>query len=769
MKKSNLFFNKTNIDNIHTEDYCFYLCEDALSKHSSMEFGDLYNLVSSFYIDSKINFSAFKNLISKNFRMKRTRVFPNNNLYFDDNVLIKVEDKINTINSDNDEIEISYFVSNPLLLNKLDKYNIRYVKDIKKTDAKTLLNGFGVPIILFETLEKIQLPYIDYCRSYVQAAIAGVLDERTSQILLERNGYFLDNQKTLEEVGNLFGITRERIRQIEKKGLEKLELVSQNVSVEINYIFKKLFESFDYEFVSSDYLLNYLDNKALFESFMLILNSGAVNYVYDTKYCLIYNSNLYKIEDVIKIILNKFDDFIPAEIYDSCSKLEKIVINQNYSLLRNKDIYKKKSLSLSALAAEIIAEAFPNGYRYYNENDYELFKKKYKEKFGDESEALSFVSLRGLLARGEFCQIDRGKVIARRLAVKIDDKLIAEILNYISSFEDVAYYTSVYEKFKKQLIGYGVLNRYYLKGIIDPYLPKEYITKRDYISTGEEFISSNESINKEIEKYKGAFSIEDLKNKYPGVKDYVFQFAITDRNDVVWLSGRSFILIKNIAVSDELKNTLIEELEYLFGYLDSKFVSSGKLFTRMMIMHEDLMNTISIINNKHRLISLVNIILNDNYTVIREYITKGNSNEDITAYSLIEDYISDKKQFTSGDIKDYCEKMSIRGLYSFQDFMIDNSDCFIQIEKDKCVKKEYVVLNENQLESIKKEIDYYLNSFGDIYTEKYNSYSRFPVLNFVWNKYLLVGVIRCYFDDIYEIEYTENISTKTDYIIRRIK
>jgi RNA polymerase primary sigma factor len=50
------------------------------------------------------------------------------------------------------------------------------------------------------------------------------LKPREAKVLIERYGLYDGRAKTLEEVGRLFGVTRERIRQIEAKSLKRLRL-----------------------------------------------------------------------------------------------------------------------------------------------------------------------------------------------------------------------------------------------------------------------------------------------------------------------------------------------------------------------------------------------------------------------------------------------------------------------------------------------------------------------------------------------------------------
>ncbi len=53
-------------------------------------------------------------------------------------------------------------------------------------------------------------------------AVLATLTERESAVLTQRYGLADDTPRTLEEIGRNFGVTRERIRQIEAKGMHKL-------------------------------------------------------------------------------------------------------------------------------------------------------------------------------------------------------------------------------------------------------------------------------------------------------------------------------------------------------------------------------------------------------------------------------------------------------------------------------------------------------------------------------------------------------------------
>ncbi len=74
--------------------------------------------------------------------------------------------------------------------------------------------------------EKQPSPYTETSEEMLKESIDDVLDSlspREAEVLVLRFGLKGEDPKTLEEVGKIFGVTRERIRQIEAKAIRKLK------------------------------------------------------------------------------------------------------------------------------------------------------------------------------------------------------------------------------------------------------------------------------------------------------------------------------------------------------------------------------------------------------------------------------------------------------------------------------------------------------------------------------------------------------------------
>ena len=84
------------------------------------------------------------------------------------------------------------------------------------TDPLELLSKEQFPVLLSTALEK------------------GTLTDRHKKIIILRYGLDGENPKSLQKVADLFGLSRERIRQIEREALRKLK---QSKELQLGYAF----------------------------------------------------------------------------------------------------------------------------------------------------------------------------------------------------------------------------------------------------------------------------------------------------------------------------------------------------------------------------------------------------------------------------------------------------------------------------------------------------------------------------------------------------
>ncbi len=116
--------------------------------------------------------------------------------------------------------EMGLDVSKIHIIKKIDQDTISLEKPIGDDDDKSTLGEFIAD-------DKILSPDQDSSRRILSDQIKEILDDlslKERKILEMRHGLVDGIMHTLEEVGSEFGVTRERIRQIEAKALEKIRV-----------------------------------------------------------------------------------------------------------------------------------------------------------------------------------------------------------------------------------------------------------------------------------------------------------------------------------------------------------------------------------------------------------------------------------------------------------------------------------------------------------------------------------------------------------------
>ena len=417
-----------------------------------------------------------------------------------------------------------------------------------------------------------------------------------------------------------------------------------------------------------------------------------------------------------------------------------------------------------------IKENFDSGYNIGSEEDYNRLINILTEKYGD-IEIPSMHSIQAMIDRDDFVQINRGTYKAKEYAVNLSEKLVEEITDYIIKNSPIVPYSLIFEKFKQTLEKIGIDNRFYLKGVIDDKLPKEFNTTRDFINTNSnEELTLYDVMPKIFKEFDNEFTMEDIKQKMPGLNEYNYENYVRaeEENGLIRISPKTYIYIDKLNITQETKEELKQYIDNLFEKMESKILTAQKIYANLSIMNRELLNKLHITARfgDFELFSIIKNLFKEDYYYSRPVISKE-ENFTTSSYLLIKEYVRKMDKFNYNDIKNYIYKMHIGGIWSYINFMEDLSDEYVQINKDSMMKIEKFEISEDKLERIKEFIDLLLKG-KEFRTDNFDGYFMLPKLNKPWNKYLLIGIIRSYFKDEYEIENTTKFYDTTEFIVRRI-
>lgn len=574
-------------------------------------------------------------------------------------------------------------------------------------------------------------------------------------------------KSTLEEIGNELNLTRERVRQIERRATQKMVYSFQKEHKLIYYFYKDINKE-NKDYITIEDLLNYVEDEKLTRYLVIIINSNMTDLRYNSDIGIIYNNKEITIEEIIKEAEEQLKDIITIKEVNSFDVVKQYLIEENYKLYQN-TVYKKKGVSPSYIYLNEIKENFINGYDTGSEQDYTRLVKIIQEKYGI-IELSSIRSVYGMIERSDFVQIDKGRYKAKEYSAVIPERLLDEIINFIIKNSPVVAYIYVYENFKKQLNELGINNRFYLKGCIDDKLPSEFSTNRDFINTNsEETISFYDKMREIFKSFKGSFTIDDVKEKMPGLKQYTYESYAKEEeeNGLIQMGRGSYIFIDKLQIIDKTKQELKEYIDDLFEKLETNVLSAKKIYSSLSIMNKELLNKLNITARfgDFELFSIIQNIFNDDYFFSRPLIGKE-ENFITTSYMILKEFALRQISFNYSDIKDYIYKMNLAGISSYTKFMDELSDEYVQINIDSMIRKEELHINQEQLNKIEEFMDLVLKS-NELKTAEFDGYYFLPKISRVWNKYLLVGIIKTFFKEKYEVKNTTKFYDTTDFIIRR--
>lgn len=691
-----------------------------------------------------------------------------------DYYLAKIEAAIGNIGTENSELSCSAFISNESVQKLLGAYGILTAADFAKVNPKIALILSCIDLDgTIAGIESLAEGYSSKMSDAINEAISNALKDRTYDVLLRRYGHFTGKEDTLEELGSEYGLTRERVRQIESKGKRKLSSYVLDVRSEVEGYFDLLIKSDGASYKRVKELLNASEDQDTVYHACLLLEPANINYRYDGKYHLVYDSDVITIDDIEKQIIDEYGKLFAVSRYDAASEFEKEVIDNNYALSgRQHNLYRLRRYNQSDFLIDLIAELFPDGYRQYNEDDYSMLAEEYANRLGDDVEVPSIAAVRGIVGRDVFCQIDKGTYKFRRECAEIPVELFNDIFDFIVDHLPAVDYVTIYENFEHELNKLGINNYHYMKGVIDYSLPDDLTTKRNYITETDNRVSAVEARLAFMRSFPGAFTMDDLQEKYPGVQPYVFQFLCYDevKNGLVQIGRKRFIYSDKLNISDSHIAKIREVIEDLFKNTDTRILSSRKVYAKIKLSYPDLLEDLPFIEDQFSMFSVIKYLYANDYYLDRPYISKEEPDaERITTRGIILGYLEKHEKVDYDKYRNYCMKMNIPMIYTYMQLVDELSDNYVQINDRQMIRKEEFAISERVLQDIERTLELIFSKAGKIDTATFNGYMMLPSIKYKWNKHVLAGIIRSYFSEKYEvINITEGSKSEAvDYEIER--
>jgi len=262
-------------------------------------------------------------------------------------------------------------------------------------------------------------------------------------------------------------------------------------------------------------------------------------------------------------------------------------------------------------------------------------------------------------------------------------------------------------------------------------------------------------------------TIDYVSKKYPLSNNLNITIRMLEYLDEFYRLRGFFEDHSMVSFAFTLKKTIYEEIIFLFDRLNSNVINSSKLYSRIMMIYPDVLLKLREFNNQNDFYHITKIMLNKSFVFKDPFIAKDDSIE-LSNEQIILNYTYSLSSFTIKMINNYIEKMHLKKPDSYLNLLKDCSEDYVQVDIDQMVRKEVIDITNDSINKIDYEISFYIKSFGNIDAEKYNDYGNLPSLDYEWNRYLLIGIVRSYLSNKYHIQYTSNSYLKTNFIIIRI-
>ncbi|WP_055077937.1 sigma factor-like helix-turn-helix DNA-binding protein [Lagierella massiliensis] len=555
---------------------------------------------------------------------------------------------------------------------------------------------------------------------------------------------------TLQDIANILGVTRERVRQISKKSLE----IIRDRLIEIGF----------FQFLENSKL--YLHENTVLK--YVLTNIECDGIFFDSDLEIFYNKNTEKMMDSLKSIIN----YVSNNQITSISLLKKEISNtfhlDNFNIkkyLENMDLKVRENyiIKYPLKKIEVYRYVIKNFYKdtaldLSSEEGYNDFKNKV-EKIDIDPEEIelkeySKKDIRRITAGierlgSEILKLGSDKYIHfefSSLPIDVLSKIEKDLRTEID-FNGFVSVKKLYYKYKKELEHYSIHEDtlYYILHLLldgEFYFYGKSSTFRIF-ETEDYFKSTEELIISILEQNDNSMNIDDLIDLM-GVERYTIDAAI--QNNSMFLKNNEVILFEEDK-SDEIKEALkIIEDKFYKLLQDEEYVSISNMYNEFQLDEElnkalIILNCTSLKMFRNFLSSAVDCHIGNNKVVFK------NPNK----FGLLDLLFKEKgkgNELYRKDIIDYLHEITYKEPTIFmrlrewlEEFKL------VPINYDRYAREEGIVIDCNLIHEIKKFLEKYINkdyvSVSKL-SEKFAELPYSPVS--IWSNDFFAYILKRYFN-----------------------
>lgn len=495
--------------------------------------------------------------------------------------------------------------------------------------------------------------------------------------------------------------------------------------------------------------------------------------VFDRKHFVFYSPSLVDWNYIIASIVSSIPSIVSFEDFEKASLFIKKTIEENWS--KGSKYYLKKGLTELKMTMDVLEEKFPRG--YHIQNDFTKLCNHLKKAYGDLFEIPASGVITWKLQKDDrYCQIDRGKYLPWSKCPELNLLEQAEIINYIQNAGDLVHYATILEHFKDEFKSKGIDNQYFVKGVIDHYLDGYgYEKNRDCIKTQGSSITAQQAILQKIKEFDGVFTIQQLRNLFPGVKDYTFQIVLLESDDTIALGNNRYVSLANSGMTEKGEEMVIREALNILNSTNGGPLMAKKILSKIKLFNENYKSELGFITTP---LSLYHFLMKSEkgselFAFKSPYIAlKGTDKEKMNVKSSLRKLLSELDEIDMSTLKSTVEKLGAAKNYpiNFIDIIEDMSDEFLLVDRYRLIKTSKVLINKNEIDRVKTKILSVITKKKEYNSETQQDLKGFPkeAGGFEMNKYLILGIVLTYLQNQYECELIAKGGKKLCYVVREV-